>query len=189
MSSRWRRVASWVPPLLVVPLAMAGAYVVAEPDEKYPDLVRLHPLDPGTTWVYAVFDHDRPSGTRTRQVLGDSGLIDESGLVDTVQLSSDYSDYPGTGAQSSMSYLGYRDDSILQYSLRTGVSDQLLEPPAPAYRLPVEEGASWSYEGLLAGRTEISFEVTLEEIVDVEVGGRTFTGCAPGRSRGRSTPR
>jgi outer membrane protein assembly factor BamB len=178
MSSRWRRVASWVPPLLVVPLAMAGAYVVAEPDEKYPDLVRLHPLDPGTTWVYAVFDHDRPSGTRTRQVLGDSGLIDESGLVDTVQLSSDYSDYPGTGAQSSMSYLGYRDDSILQYSLRTGVSDQLLEPPAPAYRLPVEEGASWSYEGLLAGRTEISFEVTLEEIVDVEVGGRTFTGCA-----------
>lgn len=178
MSSRWRYLASWLPAVVVVPLALAGAYVVSEPEEEYPELVRLHPLDVGTTWVYAVSDHDQPSGTRTRQVLGDSGLIDESGLVEAVQVTSDYSDYPGTGAQSSVSYLGYRGDSILQYSLRTGVTDQKLEPPAPAYRLPVEEGASWSYEGLLAGRTQISFEVTLEDIGDVEVAGRTFADCA-----------
>ena len=178
MRVRWRRVASWVPALVVVPVAMAGAYLVSEPEEQYPDLVRLHPLDVGTTWVYAVYDHDRPSGTRTRQVRGDGGLIDDSGLVDVVQVSSDYTDYPGTGPQSSSTYLGYRDDAILQFSLRSDLANKVLDPPAPAYRLPVEEGASWSYEGTLDTSTLISYEVTLEDIGDLEVGGRTFRDCA-----------
>ncbi|MDP3893105.1 PQQ-binding-like beta-propeller repeat protein [Nocardioides sp.] len=178
MSSRWRRVASWVPAAAVVPLAMAGAYVVSEPEEQYPDLVRLHPLEVGTTWVYEVFDHGRPSGTRTRQVRGDAGLIDESGLVEAVQVTSDYTDYPGSGAQSSLTYLGLRDDAILQFSLRSQLTNKPLEPPAPAYRLPLEEGASWSYEGTLDATTTISYEATLSDIGDVEVGGRTFADCA-----------
>ncbi|GEP36392.1 hypothetical protein NPS01_00550 [Nocardioides psychrotolerans] len=177
MAARLRRAASWVPALVVVPLAMAGAFVVSQPEDSFPELSRLHPLELGTTWVYAVSSDGVPSGTRTRTVRGDAGLIDADGLVDAVQVSSDYTDYPGSGARSSMTYLGLRDESILQFSLRQDLVDTPLDPPAPAYRLPLEEGTSWSYDGTL-GDTAITYDVTLERIEDLEVGGRTFVDCA-----------
>jgi len=177
MAARLRRAASWVPALVVVPLAMAGAFVVSQPEERFPELSRLHPLEPGTTWVYAVSANGEPSGTRTRAVRGNAGLIDENGLVDAVQLSSYYTDYPGSGASSSLIYLGLRDEAIVQLSLRQELVDTPLYPPAPAYRLPLEAGASWSYDGLL-GDTAITFDVTLERVEDIELGGRTFTDCA-----------
>ncbi|WP_341924770.1 PQQ-binding-like beta-propeller repeat protein [Nocardioides psychrotolerans] len=177
MGARLRRAASWVPALVVAPLAMAGAFVVSQPEESFPELTRLHPLEPGTTWVYAVSVDGQPSGTRTRSVRGDAGLIDEDGLVDAVQLTSVYTDYPGTGPSSNLVYLSVRDEAIEQLSLRQDRVDTPLDPPAPAYRLPLEEGAAFSYDGTL-GETAITYEVTLERIEDIQVGGRTFTDCA-----------
>lgn len=177
MGSRLRRGASWLPALVVAPLAMAGAFVVSQPEEPFPELTRLHPLDPGTTWVYAVSSGGEPSGTRTRSVRGDAGLIDEDGLVDAVQLTSVYTDYPGTGPSANLIYLGVRDGAIEQLSLRQDLVDTPLDPPAPAYRLPLEEGATWSYDGTL-GETAITYDVTLERFEDLELGGHTFTGCA-----------
>jgi outer membrane protein assembly factor BamB len=174
---RLRAVASWVPALVVVPLAMAGAYVVAQPEDEHPELSRLLPFDRGTTWVYAVYDHDEPSGTRTRQVVGRAGLVDDTGLRDAVQLSSHYTDQPGVGASSSMFYLGFDGPRLQQYALRSQGQMAQLDPPAPAYELPLEEGHSWTYEGTF-GTATMSFETTLEDVGDLELSGRTFRDCA-----------
>ncbi len=178
MSSRGRTVASWVPSLVVVPLAMVGAFAVSQPEEPFPELSALFPSDPGTTWVYAVSGGDGPSGTHTKVVRGRVGLVDETGLVEAVQVSSDYTDYPGSGPRSSSTYLGPVGDRLLQFSLRLDARETRLDPPAPAYELPVVVGTTWTYDGLLGGDRSIHYEVTLEEVTEVEVGGHTFSGCA-----------
>ena len=170
-----RLAASWLPAVVVVPLAMAGAIEVATPDEQGEALRELHPLDIGTTWVYAVHDHGEPSGTHTKQITSQAGV--DLDLLDAVAMSSRYTDYPGAGATSSLVYLGLAGDAILQQGVYSRYEFQAAEPPPPAYRLPVEAGNSWSHKGKV-GDMGLSFDVTVEAVEDVEVSGRTFEDCA-----------
>ncbi len=170
-----RQLAMWLAPALLVPLLMVGAIKVSAPKEVGGELRDLHPLEVGTTWVYDVFDHGEPSGTRTRQIDGQAGLGDD--LLDLVTLTSHYTDYPTVGALDSLVYLGATDHAILQYGIYSSHEYRVVDPPAPSYELPVEEGASWSYKGKV-GDAELTFEATLVAIEDVEVSGRTFNDCA-----------
>ncbi|GAA1165698.1 PQQ-binding-like beta-propeller repeat protein [Nocardioides aquiterrae] len=186
-----RRVLSWLPAVLLVPAAMAGAVAVSAPDDPTAAMRVLHPLDLGTTWVYDVTDHGKPSGTRTRQIVGQAGVGD--GSLDAVALRSVYTDYPGTGRSESTAYLGLDGDRLLQHGVYSRHEYQAIEPPAPAYELPAEAGHTWAYDGAV-GDTRLRIDVRLEAIEDVEVSGRTFHGCAHFRSEflftldGRTSP-
>lgn len=186
-----RRVLPWLPAVLLVPAAMAGAVAVSAPDDPTAAMRVLHPLDLGTTWVYDVTDHGKPSGTRTRQIVGQAGVGD--GSLDSVALRSVYTDYPGTGRSESTAYLGLDGDRLLQYGVYSGHEYRAIDPPAPAYELPATAGHTWTYAGAV-GDTRLRLDVRLEAIEDVTVGGRTFHGCAHFRSQyvftldGRKSP-
>ncbi len=170
------RVAAWLPAVLVVPAVMAGAVYVSRPVEKSQELRELAPIEVGTTWVYEVYDHGKPSGTRTRQVTGQAGVgVD---LLDAVTILSSYTDSPSSGGPySDLLYLGLEGDSLDQHAVFVGNEHLAIDPPAPAYQLPLEEGNTWSYKGKV-GEARLQYEVELQTIEDVEVGGRTFEGCA-----------
>lgn len=170
-----RKVAAWVPAALVVPAVMAAGIRVSLPEEKGEALRELHPVEVGTTWVYAVSDHGTPSGTRMRQVTGQAAV--DVDLLDAVTVRSRYTDYPGAGVLDSTIYLGIEGASLNQYGVIANREHLAIDPPAPAYELPVEEGHSWSYDGTV-GAAGLRYETTLEEIGDVEVGGRSFDDCA-----------
>jgi outer membrane protein assembly factor BamB len=144
----------------------------------------VHPLDVGTTWVYEVSDHGTASGTRTRQVLGQSPLV---GALHAVAVSSRYSNYPGVGPTANVSYVSADDGRVLQHAVRFGLDATFLEPAAPLYEFPVRVGQSWSYRGTL-GEASVTLDVRLVGIEDVEVGGRTFAECAHYRSSQRVDP-
>ena len=169
-------VASWLPAVVVVPLGMAALVEVSQPKDTAGEAMRqVHPLDPGTTWVYAVNDHGRPSGTRVRQVLGPSQIV-QGGVREAVRLSSVYDDYPGRGRQVTEAYLGVEGTQMLQYGLIAGGENLEVTPPAPAYRLPATVGTSWSYDGLV-GQIPLKAESSVTSKGDVQVSGRTFEGC------------
>lgn len=168
------RVAAWVPAVLVVPAVMVGAVTVSVPDQQGGAMGRISPMEPGTTWVYDVFDHGKPSGTRTKQITGQAAIDAEH--FDAVTQASAYTDYPGQGPTGNTVYLAVEGDALNQYALDVNHEHLLVDPPAAAYEFPFEEGHSWSYDGLV-GDNGVRFEVELEAILDVEVGGRTFTGC------------
>lgn len=167
--------AAWVPAVLVVPAVMAATVWVARPADQYEALRELAPIDVGTTWVYAVTADGKPSGTRTRQVTGQAGI--DIDLLDAVTVSSRYTDYPGTGPYSDVLYLGLEGNSLDQMAVYGNHEHLEIDPPAPAYELPLEEGHSWSYEGTV-GQAGLRYETELESFEDVESGGRTFTDCA-----------
>lgn len=173
-----RGIASWLPAIVLVPAAVVAGVVVAEPHDEYDAMRAFSPLDLGTTWVYEVFDHEKSSGTRTSQVLGRSLLVGfEENFSDAVRVSRNYTEYPGVGPRSNVSYLGVNGQTMVQYALVENSSFAAIDPPAPAYKLPVEVGQKFSYEGTVAG-TPIAFDTELVEIGPVEVGGRTFEGCS-----------
>ncbi len=175
-SAGLRKVAAWLPAVLVVPAAMAGAVYVSRPVETSQELRELVPIDVGTTWVYAVFDHGEPSGTRTRQVTGQAGVNVD--VLDAVTIRSSYTDSPTSGGPySDLLYLGLEGDSLDQHAVFVGNEHLAIDPPAPAYQLPLEEGASWSWKGKV-GVAGLQYESELESFEDVEVGGRTFEACA-----------
>ena len=60
---RSRAVLAWLPALLLVSAGMTLAVRVASPRDLEAATRQLYPLDSGTTWVYAVSDHGKPSGT------------------------------------------------------------------------------------------------------------------------------
>jgi outer membrane protein assembly factor BamB len=169
-----RRVAGWLPAVVLVPVALVtGAVVTAEDDEL--DQVRaVHPLDVGTTWVYAVSDHGSPSGTRTRQVTGKAPVDLET--LDGVAISTHYTDYPGVGETSQLIYVGATDGRLVQYGLVSGLQASFLEPPAPLYEYPVGDGQGWSYDGKL-GDADVRLDVEVLGPEDVDVAGRTFAEC------------
>lgn len=169
-----RQVAVWLPAALLVPAAMVAAVTVSRPTVEAQELRDLVPLEIGTTWVYEVSDHGQPSGTRTRQVTAQAAVDVE--IFDAVTVSSSYTDYPGVGATSELLYLGLEDEQVLQLGLYSHHEHIDVDPPAPAYRLPLTEGESWSYRGTV-GAAKLRYEVTLQSIEDVEVSGRTFTDC------------
>lgn len=172
---RAARVLAWLPAALLVPAAMGGAIRASEPPEESPELGRLHPLDVGTTWVYSVYDDEEPSGTHARQITSQAGVSVDA--IDSVAVTSRYTDYPGDGPRSSVLYLGVEGDALLQYGLLANKDHLTIDPPAPAYELPVKRGHTWSYDGVV-GTLTVSSQTRLEAIEDVEVGGTTFDACA-----------
>ncbi|MCW2817035.1 MAG: outer membrane protein assembly factor BamB, contains PQQ-like beta-propeller repeat [Nocardioides sp.] len=182
MTSRARRGAAWLPPLVLVPAVMAGLVHVAEPSPEDDELALLQPLELGTTWVYDVRAGDEPSGTRTKQITGPAGLNAEA--LDAVKLQSSYTDYPGRGPTSNTVDLNLSDDGqqLLQYGLQQQAQHFAVEPPAASFELPLEVGATWSFNGLVGSLTLDSTSEILD-ITDLEVGGRTFTDCVHTESR------
>ena len=174
-SAGLRKVAAWLPAVVVVPAVMAGAVQVARPTEQLAELRDLLPMEVGTTWVYDVFADGEPSGTRTRQVTGQAAVSVD--ILDAVTVSSVYTDYPGSGPYSDLLYLGLEGDSLDQLGVFVNHEHLAVDPPAPAYELPLTAGHAWSYQGTV-GTARLRYDAELEAIEDVEVGGRTFTGCS-----------
>lgn len=174
MVGRLRGLLAWTPAVLLVPAAMAGAIALAQPDDANSALTLIAPLELGTTAVYAVSDHGKPSGTHTKQVDTRAGV--DFDRLDDVTVASTYTDYPGRGPLSNLTYLGVDDDTLVQDGYRQDAQFVALDPPAPVYELPLDEGRSWSYDGLF-GAAGLTYDATIEDIVDVEVGGRQFTNC------------
>ena len=169
------RAAAWILALILVPAGMATAIKVSLPEQQAQELRDLHPLDIGTTWTYAVTSKGKPSGTRTRQVVSQAGIGDE--LLETVAVKSHYTDYLGQGPRTNLIYMGLSDDALLQHGFYANNEYTEIEPPAPAYELPIAAGAEWTYKGKL-GNNDLRSEVELVGIEDIESGGRKFTGCA-----------
>src|SRR5688572_30316765 len=126
-----RRVAGWLPAVVLVPAALVTGVVVTAEDDELDQVRAVHPLDVGTTWVYAVSDHGSPSGTRTRQVTGKAPVDLET--LDGVAISSHYTDYPDVGETSQLIYVGATDGRLVQYGLVSDMQASFLEPPAPLY--------------------------------------------------------
>ena len=177
--SRTRAIAAWLPALVLVPAALVAGVAAVVPEDDLAAMREEQPLDLGTTWVYDVFDHGAPSGTRTSQVVAPAGQPDDSGgLRSMTAVSRQYTDYPGSGGPRSFrSFLGVEGNTMYQHAQEEADTWYQIEPPIVAYRLPAEEGAAWDYEGLV-GDIEFSSETELTEVVDVEVGGHTFEDCA-----------
>src|SRR4051812_14324684 len=135
-----RTVAAWLPALLLVPAGFAVAVHQVQPPDPPRVTQQLFPLDVGTTWVYAVSAHGEPSGTHTRQVLGDAGLAGLDGtLVNASRVGdtwSDYPGYPGPGERRTSSYFAPKGDRIEQYGLISPDHRfQQLDPQATVYEL------------------------------------------------------
>jgi outer membrane protein assembly factor BamB len=177
--SRLRRGLGWLPALLLVPSAVVAGVAVTTPGDELADMREQQPLDLGTTWIYDVFDHGEPSGTRTSQVVGSASLLgrgEEVTLVPAAEVRRTYTDYPGIGPRTFVGYLAVEGRTLWQYAQEEQGTWFEIEPPLPAYRLPTEEGREWSYEGTV-GDNELEFTTELVESEDVEVSGRTFTEC------------
>jgi outer membrane protein assembly factor BamB len=169
-----RSVLAWLPAVLVVPAAMAASVQLTGSDDDTNPLLELQSFDLGTTWVYEVRDHDRPAGTHTKQVTSKAGV--DFDRLDGVAVTNRYTDYPGRGAYTNVAYLSADDDTMYQEGQRQDGDLLKLEPAAPTYELPLDEGESWSYQGTF-GTAKMSFDSTIEDIGPVEVGGRRFTDC------------
>ena len=153
----------WLPAVLLVPAALVTGVVVTAEDDELDQVRAVHPLDVGTTWVYAVSDHGSPSGTRTRQVTGKAPVDLET--LDGVAIESHYTDYPGVGETSQLIYVGATDGRLVQYGLVSGLQASFLEPPAPLYEYPAREGQAWTYDGKL-GDADVSLDVEVLGIED-----------------------
>ena len=177
--SRLRRGLGWLPALLLVPSTVVAGVAVTVPTDDLGAMRDQQPLDLGTTWSYAVFDHGEPSGTRTSQVVGTASLIgrgEDFGLTPTAEVHRTYTNYPGTGPRTFTGYFAVEGQTMLQYAQEEDGSWYDVEPAAPVYRLPNEVGRSWSYEGTV-GTNDLAFETELVGIEDVEASGRTFEDC------------
>src|SRR5262245_47272723 len=171
-----RRLAAWLPAVVTVPVVLAAGVWVTAPEKDEEAAARaVMPLDVGNTWVYAVSDHGTPSGTRTRQVTSQAPV--DLDTLTGVALTSHYTDYPGVGETSNLIYLVPKDGELLQYGVVSGTRTSRLDPPAPLYRYPPHEGDAWTYRGTV-GTVDVTLDVELLGIEDVDIGGRTFPDCA-----------
>ena len=170
-----RTVAGWLPAVVLVPTVMVAATQVTDRGAEAP-MDEVQPLGLGTTWVYDVFDHGEPSGTRVRQVVGPSQLLVGDGVREAFRMSSTYDEYPGRGRLTNQVYVGVHGGELLQYGLIQDGETRDVEPPAPAYRLPAEPGTAFSYDGLL-GSQPLVFHTEVTDSGPVEVAGHTFEDC------------
>jgi len=175
--SRLRSIAAWVPAVVLVPVTLAASIGVTRSDDPAEAMDQVSPLDPGTTWVYRVLDHGEPSGHRVRQVLGPAQLFTEKGLTEMVRVSSVHDAYPGRGRQVVDVYLSIDGDELLQHRLLLNGESIDVTPPAPAAQTPPTLGTTWSYDGLV-GTVPYAYGAEVTDVGTVEVGGRTFSGCA-----------
>ena len=175
----WRAAAGWLPAVVLVPVAVVGVVRLSESPDVGAATRNVLPSELGTTWVYAVSDHDEPSGTRTSQVVDQNTLLGfGDDVTEAVEITRDYTDYPGTGPRSNSSFFATQGDEVVQLGLvdESG-SMQVLEPVAPVYTLSPREGDGLDYEGAL-GTTPLRLRTTVSDVGEVEVGGHTFDGCA-----------
>ncbi|GAB3249134.1 outer membrane protein assembly factor BamB family protein [Nocardioides dilutus] len=175
--SRLRSVAAWVPAVVLVPVTLAASISVTRTDDPDAAMDQVSPLDPGTTWVYRVLDHGEPSGRHVRQVLGPAQLITDRGLTEMTRVSSVHDAYPGRGRQAVEIYLSVDGDELLQHGLILGGEKIDVTPAATAAKTPPTLGTTWSYDGMV-GTVPYAYEAEVTDVGDVEVGGRTFSGCA-----------
>jgi outer membrane protein assembly factor BamB len=94
-----------------------------------------------------------------------------------IRVSSVYDAYPGRGRQSMDVYLSVDGDELLQHGLILNGDNIDVSPPATAARTPPSLGTTWSYDGMV-GTVPYAYESEVTDVGDVEVGGRTFSGCA-----------
>lgn len=175
----WRAAAGWLPAVVLVPIAVVGVVRLSESPDLGAATRDVLPSELGTTWVYAVSDHDEPSGTRTSQVVDQNTLLGfGDDVTEALEITRDYSNYPGTGPRSNSSFFATQGDEVVQLGLvdESG-SMQVLEPVAPVYTLSPREGDGLDYEGAL-GTTPLRLRTTVSDVGEVEVGGHTFDGCA-----------
>jgi outer membrane protein assembly factor BamB len=176
----WRVLAGWLPAIVLVPVAVVAVVRVSGSPDAAAATREVFPAELGTTWVYAVADHEKPSGTRTSQVVDQNTMLGfgSDDVVEAVEITRDYTDYPGTGPRSTSSWFGTVADQVVQLGLvdETG-SMQALDPMAPIYVLDPHEGARLDYDGAF-GSTPLRLHTTVSEVGTVEVGGDTFDGCA-----------
>lgn len=184
-ASRWRRWggagARWGAAAAVLLLPTAFLVDASAPPGPDPEMLALMPLEPGTTWRYAVFDGGRPSGFRDRQVIW-HGQDASAGA--TRMVSSRYTDHPdGPGVGSDDEYYHVDDDQIVQVGFRSPGSFTELEPAAAVLKAPGKH-PDFAVETSF-GAVTIKSRTELVERVDVTVSGRTFRNCAHYRSRGQ----
>ena len=174
-----RAAAGWLPAVVLVPVAVVGVVRLSESPDVGAATRNVLPSELGTTWVYAVSDHDKPSGTRTSQVVDQNTLLGfGADVTEAVEVTRDYTDYPGTGPRSNSSFFATQGDEVVQLGLVDEIgSMQVLEPVAPVYTLSPREGDGLDYEGAL-GTTPLRLRTTVSDVGEVEVGGHTFDGCA-----------
>jgi outer membrane protein assembly factor BamB len=175
--SRSRAVAGWLPAVVLVPAAVWAGVVATVPDDDLAAMREEQPLDLGTTWVYDVFDHGDPSGTRTSQVSGTASLLGPDGLLPVSEQTRTYTDYPGTGPRSFTAYVAVEGSTMYQYAQEEAGTWYDVDPRIIAYRVPAEAGDAWKYDGTV-GPIDYSAQTELTELVEMEVGGDTFAGCA-----------
>jgi outer membrane protein assembly factor BamB len=174
---RGRAIAAWLPAIAGVSAALVAGVTVAVPGDDLAAIRAIAPMDLGTSWSYDVLDHGRPSGTRTTQNTGSASVLAAGGLESVVKQRRDYTDYPGSGPRSFVAYLGLEGGTVYQYAQEEGGSWYGLDPRIVAYRAPAKAGATWRYRGKV-GDVDYSSTTELTEVVDVEVGGHSFRGCA-----------
>lgn len=168
---------AWLPALLLVSAGMTLAVRVASPHDLEAATRQLYPLDSGTTWVYAVSDHGKPSGTHTRQVVSRGEFFAAGSLVEgAARVRDSYTDYPGTGPRETTSWFHAEGDRIVQYGVATDTHRYLgLDPPATVYDV-ADAGTELRYHGSYADQ-DFRFTTTVAERGPVTVAGHTFQGC------------
>src|SRR3954451_24352018 len=115
--SRMRSIAGWLPAVVLVPAVVVAGVAATVPDDDLAAMREQQPLDLGTTWVYDVFDHGEPSGTRTSQVSGSASLLGpDGGLLPVSEETRSYADYPGSGPRSLTAYLAVDGNTMYQYA-------------------------------------------------------------------------
>jgi len=170
-------VASWLPALIVVGAGLTMAAEVATPHDLEATTRQLFPLDSGTTWVYSVSDHGKPSGTHTRQVVSRGEFFAAGSVVEgAARVRDTYTDYPGTGPRETTSWFHAEGDHIVQYGVATGTHRYLgLDPPAKVYEV-AHPGTEFGYHGTYSDQ-DFRFTTEVAERGPVSIGGHTFQGC------------
>jgi outer membrane protein assembly factor BamB len=175
-----RVLAGWLPAIVLVPVAVVAVVRISQSPDASAATRDVLPADLGTTWVYAVQDHDTPSGTRTSQVIDQNTMLGfgADDIIETVEITRDYTDYPGTGPRSTSGWFATEGGEVVQLGVvdETG-SMEALDPVAPVYALDPHKGAALDYDGTL-GSTPLRFRTTVSDVGEVEVGGHTFAGCS-----------
>ena len=91
----WRAAAGWLPAVVLVPVAVVGVVRLSESPDAGAATRNVLPAELGTTWVYAVSDHDEPSGTRTSQVVDQNTLLGfGDDVTEAVEVTRDYTRLP-----------------------------------------------------------------------------------------------
>src|SRR3954454_21505896 len=113
---RGRVIAGWLPAVVLVPAAAVTGVVTAVPHDDLAAMREEQPLDLGTTWVYDVFDHGKPSETRTSQVVRPATVVQKNAALPVAEVTRDYTSYPGYGPRSFNSYLAVQGNTVYQYA-------------------------------------------------------------------------